>query len=238
MTVTAWNCSIITCIELFVLPRENLADASLAPVDRPSERLQANLDYRSYFFDGPNFSSRQALFNQYSGNTFNFDMTYADGTEQQHTIPLVDAPHPPPTRLSIFQDGTQISHLEIDPALDFSVRWTDFSECNEDPNGILNDVVSIMVDVCGDGKHLYKTGVPEVNPDYLTFKDKEAIVPAGTLEEGKWYWLNGEFSNVAYTSTMDSAPAVSSNMTATFLNIRTKNGPENSPCEFYINKVE
>jgi hypothetical protein len=101
----------------------------------------------------------------------------------------------------------------------------------------MNDLVNIKIDPCGEGSHLFNSGVPTMNPNYLTFKNKEVLVPAGTIEAGKWYWLNGEFSNVYHTSKIDNAPAISSYMTATYLAIRTKGGSKETYCETPISKV-
>ncbi len=224
--------------EIFVLPRDNVAHATLTPMNEPDKLLKPSLDYRSYYFEGGYFKDMQAVYEAYPDREFTFNMTYADSTKHTHNLPLPEAQEPPPTRMFVYQDGKEISPLEIDPTKDTAIKWSDFSDGKDDANGIINDLVTIVAFPCKEGKRAYMSGVPNMNAKHLTFKDKEALIPAGTLKDGEWYWLNGEFSNVAYTSMVDNAPAYTSYMTATYLAIRTKGGSETSPCEVFLTKVE
>lgn len=224
--------------EIFVLPRENLQSANFTRVGGPVDEFTSYLDYRSFFFEGGYFPSLAAMRAQYPGEDYKFEMIYADGTEHSHVVKLPDASSPPATTMSVFQEGQEKSPLEIDPNKELVVRWTDFSDGTPDSSGISKNLVTIIVNPCDEeGSKLYISGVPTLNEHHLTYQDKEATIPAGTLKPGMWHWLNGEFSNTVSASTFDGAPALSSYMTSTYLAIRTMGGPEESTCAVSLSKL-
>lgn len=216
--------------EIFVLPRENVPEANITRKNGPEDEFFDYLDYRSHFFEGGYFPNMEAIKDQYPGSEFTFNMKYADGREMSHVVNLPEAEMPPKVTFTLYQDGEEISPIEIDPDKDLSVRWSQFSEGTQDPNGIMDDLALARFDTCGPRKLVIISGVPTLNGEYLTYKDKEWIVPAGTLTPKSWFWLTGEFSRMVETSIFDGAPAISSYMTSTYLATRTIGGSDEGPC--------
>ena len=224
--------------EVFVLPFENVPEATLTREGGDADEFTDYLDYRSHFFEGGYFPTMEALREMYPGSKFTFNMKYKDGREMSHVINLEEAPMPPAVRFTLYQDDVEISPVEIDPEKDLTIRWSKFSESESDPIGIMDDIVLLRFDTCeGPKKLLYISGVPTLNGDYLTFKDKEAIIPAGTLRPKTWIWLVGEFSRMVETSIFDGAPAISSYMTSTYLATRTVGGSDEAPCLELFNRL-
>ncbi len=225
--------------EIFVLPRENVPEANLTRKGGPDDEFFDYLDYRSHFFEGGYFPNMEAIKEQYPGSEFTFNMKYADGRELRHAMNLPEAQEPPVVKFTLHQDGSEINPTEIDPDKELTVRWSKFSEETPDPNGIMDDLALVRFDTCeGQRKLATISGVPTLNGEYLTYKDKEWVVPAGTLKPKSWFWLCGEFSKIVETSVFDGAPAVSSYMTATYLATRTVGGSDETPWMDFFNRLK
>lgn len=216
--------------EIFVLPKENVPEATLTRKNGPKDEFFDYLDYRSHFFEGGYFPSMETIKEQYPGSEFTFNMKYADGREMSHTMNLPEAEIPPPVSFTLYQDGEEIDPTLIDPDKELTVKWSDFGG-KLDPNGIMDDPVLLRFDACEEPRKLiYISGVPTLNGQYLTYKDEKWVVPAETLRPGEWFWLKGEWSRNVETSIFDGAPAISSYMTATYFATRTIGGTEECPC--------
>lgn len=222
--------------EIFAYPRENLINATLTRIGDgrdPAVQFEIRQDYRSYFFEGWYFANLDHLNREVPGEEYRFDMVYDDGREMSHTVRIPAGDTPGPVKMSIFQDGTEIPFTEVDHKKPLTIRWTDFSDESDDPNGIFDDLVTISVNNCLEGSDRYRiwvSGEPTLNDPYLTYKSKEAVVPVGVLRPGEWFWLEGEFGDVVETSIFDNAPTQSTYLNSVLLDISTKDAPEQSYC--------
>ena len=220
--------------EIFVLPVENIKDASLSMAGdnrAPKEQFKTYLDYRSHFFEGGYFKDFDAMEEATGGEEYTFNIEYADGGKTSNLVRFPEGGDAPgPVKMSIHQDGKEIGFSDIDYAKDLIVRWENYSGKN-DPNGIMDDLVTIMVNRCGENRRrVYVSGVPTLNATYITHEAKEAVIPAETLEAGNWYWIAGEFSNHVHTTIADGAPALSAWMNSVMLDVATTGASEESVC--------
>ncbi len=224
--------------EIFVLPCENVPEATLTREGGNVDEFRDYLDYRSHFFEGGYFPSMEAIREKYPGTKFMFNIKYKDGREMSHIINLKYALEPPAVRFTLYQDNEEVSPVGIDPKKDLTVMWSQFSEGVSDSNGIMDDLALVRLDTCeGERKLQYISGVPTLNGEYLTFNDKEVVVPAGTLRPKSWFWCTGEFSKMVETSMFDGAPVIASYMTATYLATRTIGGSDEAPCMEFFNRL-
>ena len=221
--------------EIFTYPRENLKDATLIRIgdDRdPAVQFEIRQDYRSFFFEGWYFANLEHLNEEVPGEEYRFDMVYDDGREMSHTVNIPAGETPGPVSMSIFQDDVEVSFTDVDHTKPLTVRWTNFSEAGDDPNGIFDDFVTISVNNCGDhdAYRIWVSGEATLNDPYLTYKSKEAVIPVGVLRPGEWFWLEGEFGDVVATSMFDNAPSYSTYLNSVMLDISTKGAAETSYC--------
>ncbi len=220
--------------EIFVLPVENIKEASLSmggDPRAPKEQFITYLDYRSHFFEGGYFKDFAAMEEAVGGEEYTFEIEYTDGEKTSNMVRFPEGgKEPGPVKMSIHQDGQEIGYDDIDYTKDLIVRWENYQGQN-DPNGIVDDLVTIMVNRCGENrKRVYVSGVPTLNATYLTHEANEAIIPAETLEAGNWYWIAGEFSNHVHTTVADGAPALSAWMNSVILDVATTGASEESVC--------
>ncbi len=220
--------------EIFSLPISNLKQATFRRVGdsrSPEEQFTMYPDYRSNFFHGGRFANFEEMETAEPGEDYQFDIEHSDGRVTNQVVPIPDGERPGPITLSIYQNEQKIDFTEIDYSQDLIVRWEDFGG-KKDPNGIMDDYVTVQLDKCDPSeKRIYTSGVATLNATYLTFEANEAVIPAETMEAGKWYKMAGKFANVTHTSLIDDAPAVSSWMSYINLEIATKGAPISSTCE-------
>ena len=220
--------------EIFSLPISNLESATfkrLGDNRTPDEQFTMYPDYRSNFFHGGRYADYDEMEKKEPGEEYQFDIKHADGRTTSQMVPIPKGDRPGPVKLSIFQDGEKADYTNVDYKKDLIVRWEDFGG-EKDPNGIMDDYVTIQLDKCHDGgKRIYTSGVATLNATYLTFEAGEAVIPAETMEAGKWYKMSGKFANVTHTSLIDGAPAVSSWMSYTNLEVGTNGASGTSTCE-------
>jgi hypothetical protein len=229
--------------EVFVLPSRNLREATLTMlgggVDPAHPFEEARVDYRSFFFEGGYFADLAAMDEAAPGTDYRFDLVYEDGTERSHLISMPPGQIPSPMRMSLVQNGEPIGFTEVDPSQPLQVRWTELSAAARDPNRILDDLVTIAINDCGDRSgRIFVTGEPTLNGTYLTFEAESAWVPAETLLPGRWYWLESEFSDIVTTSLFDGAPVQAAYMNSVYLAIATEGAPEESFCALSIPRFD
>ncbi|MCC3860296.1 hypothetical protein [Pseudemcibacter aquimaris] len=220
--------------EIFSLPISNLESATFKRVgdERPAdEQFTMYPDYRSNFFHGGRYADFDEMEQKEPGEEYQFDIKHSDGRTTSQMVPIPSGERPGPVKLSIYQEDKEIGYTDIDYTKDLIVRWDGFNG-EKDPNGIMDDYVTIQLDKCHDnGKRIYTSGVATLNATYLTFEAGEAVIPAETMEKGYWYKMSGKFANVTHTSLIDNAPAVASWMSYINLEVATNGAASMSTCE-------
>jgi hypothetical protein len=96
---------------------------------------------------------------------------------------LPDAPH-----IILLQNGNSISPHLIQADLPLTVTWSTFKQGNQDPLGIVNDLVFVIMGDC-HGKRISHSGRPFENSPYLDYAATEFIIPAEQLLPENAYQL-------------------------------------------------
>lgn len=127
--------------------------------------------------------------------------------------------NPGPIEVSLFQSGTGVDPLAVDPDKDLTVRWTPFDKGSADPNGIIDDMIYVMMGDCM-GNETVHSGHAISNPDALTFRAKEITIPESRLFAGQPFQLEIEHSNMD-TGQWNGIEQIITYAATTFLDIRT-----------------
>jgi hypothetical protein len=127
---------------------------------------------------------------------------------------LPDAPH-----IILSQNGRLISPHLIRADLPLTVTWSTFEQGNQDPLGIVNDLVFVIMGDC-HGNRISHSGRPFENAPYLDYAATEFIIPAEHLLAENAYQLSVEHAIVDTTITK-GVPGIATFATTTFLDIMT-----------------
>ncbi len=126
-----------------------------------------------------------------------------------------------PEAPSIFlsQAEHSVSPDQIDPDLDLRVTWSKFAEGREDPLGIMDDLLFVIMADCR-GERIAHSGRPFENTPYLTYAANSYVIDADILNAENAYQLSVEHA-ILDTSIEHGVPAFATFATTTFLELNT-----------------
>lgn len=186
----------------------------------------------NWYFEGGHFDSLVEIDNTYPNGNFVFEIAN-DLVEINAELSLSGADGtteiPDPIAISLIQDGRAKSPTRIDPEKPLLVRWSNYSNGAPDDNGIVDDMIFVVIQNC-QGKRIVHTGLPFENADYLTFRETELAIEANTLLPGEPYAMFVEFPHVADSTVVSGVPGFASFATATYLDIQTTGDAVDSAC--------
>ena len=103
--------------------------------------------------------------------------------------------NPGPIEIILIQDNMKANSNSIDPDQDMKVLWSDFSKGAADPNGIIDDMIYVILGNCM-GDEINHSGHAISDLMALTYDKKEYIIPKEKLFSGQSYQLEVEHSNM------------------------------------------
>jgi hypothetical protein len=107
----------------------------------------------------------------------------------------------------------------IQADLPLRVTWSQFKQGNEDPLGIVNDLVFVIMGDC-QGERRSHRGRPFENTPYLDYAAVQFIIPAEQLLPENAYQLSVEHA-IIDTTIDNGVPGFATFATTTFLDIVT-----------------
>lgn len=142
--------------------------------------------------------------------------------------------NPDPIEITLIQGSIKASLSSIDPDRDVKVSWSDFSKGAADPNGIIDDMIYVILGNCM-GDEINHSGHAISDLMALTYDKKEYIIPKGTLFSGQSYQLEVEHSNMK-TDIYQSIETIVTYAATSFLDFQTtgeNNGNIDCPARPY-----
>ena len=103
--------------------------------------------------------------------------------------------NPGPIRVTLQQDGRAAKPASIDPDKDLTIAWTPFFKGAADPNGIIDDMIYVMMGDCL-GNETVHSGHAISDADALTYRASQFVIPAEKLFPGRPFQLEIEHSNM------------------------------------------
>lgn len=119
-------------------------------------------------------------------------------------LEFAERPLPPAPRISIAQGNLDCEYLR--PGVDLDVTWSEFREGRDDPNGILDDLVFVILED-SNGQRVAHSGRPFEGSRYLTHNDRVFTIDGGVLTAGSEYTLSVEHALLDDTTRIDGVPA-------------------------------
>jgi len=173
--------------------------------------------------EGGHFDSVEEVDAAYPNGTFTFDITTPTVDMRNATLSLAGPDGrtdiPDTITISFFQAGEEIPPYAIDPARDLSIGWSDYSNGRNDPNGIVDDMIFVVVADCF-GERIYHTGLP-FEGEYMRHDVREVTVRSSALEPGRSYSAFVEFPHVVDSRVVKGVPGFTSYATATYVDLHT-----------------
>ena len=221
-TVSALNYHFFA--EIFIQENGRIKQAALLTPDNPFEGIAFSDSGYALEMHGGRYPNEIELEHHYpDGNyIFRYDTPSTGLLEQPISLAnsasdssrLPDAPH-----IILSQNGRLISPHLIQADLPLTVTWSTFEQGNQDPLGIVNDLVFVIMGDC-HGNRISHSGRPFENAPFLDYAATEFIIPAEHLLAENAYQLSVEHAIVDTTITK-GVPGIATFATTTFLDIMT-----------------
>jgi len=185
------------------------------------------------FLAGKRQFSIDKLTENYPDATYLFSFDTPDGNMRDlpatFTRDAGETRNPGPIRVTLYQGDQAADPQAIDPDHDMTVRWSDFEKGSQDPRGIAEDMIYVMMGNC-HGEETVHSGHAISDAHALTYVADEFVVPAENLHPGQPFQLEIEHSNMD-TDVQRDIEVIVTYAATTFLDIRTTGADTtNSAC--------
>jgi len=190
---------------------------------------------------GKRFDNESALDHLYPDGDYVFRFDTPSGKVNGRLVRMSGAGEgtsriPPPARITLLQDGLPISPDEVDPSRDLTVRWSPFATGRSDPNGILDDLIFVVLGNC-QGEKVVHSGRPFEGTPFLTYRTKEYVLPKEKLAPGEPHQMSVEHA-VVDTTREDGIVGLATYASTTFLDFRTTGVSSGRPCPAVMPKID
>ncbi len=218
--------------EIFLKPNGSVTSASVARADSPDAAMEYVDQGDNYYMEGGHFDSRDEVDEAHPNGRYVFNLESPSvqirDLELRLEGPAGGTDIPEPVTISLWQGDSPVSPIGIDPDQDLIVRWTSYSNGSEDPRGIVDDMIFVVVADCR-GERVFHTGLP-FQGDYLKYRASEVLVERGTLHAGEPYSAFVEFPHVSDSRVEKGVPGFTSYATATYLDLHTTGTASDRSC--------
>jgi hypothetical protein len=225
--------------EIFPRSAGEVTDATLAFPGgevRPFEDLGAVLEVH-----GKRFDDEAELDHLYPNGSYLFRFSTPSGTIDGRSLRVERTGEgrsriPPPAQLTLLQGGAEISPDAVDPSRELTVRWSPFATGRADPNGIVDDLIFVVLGDCRGEKTVH-SGRPFEGTPFLTYATSEYVFPRGKLRPGEPHQMSVEHA-VVDTSRADGIVGLVTYASTTFLDFRTTGTSSGPPCPAVMPRID
>lgn len=210
-------------------------DAASATLEFPTGEIQEYRDMRLaeggdrdnlFLVSGPDrFTDAADLAARYPDGNYRVSFVTPSGDVDADLI-FQPRPLPRAPEVIVLQDGRQCESYS--PDRDLSVSWTAFELGGADPNGILDDLIFVIL-TDSEGVRVAHSGRPFEARPYLTYSNSDFTIPAAALAPEQSYTLSVEHALLDDTTEFDGVPGFTTRAVTTKRTVRTGTG-ENAGC--------
>ncbi len=165
------------------------------------------------------FTDYPALQTRYPDGRYRVSFDTPSGSVQDGILRFEDRSLPTPPRLSL-QQGTDTGLAVLSAGTDAIVHWSEFAEGRSDPNGILDDLVFVIL-TNEAGVRIAHSGRPFEGQPYLTYADRLFMIDGRVLDAGHNYVLSVEHAILDDTTRFGGVPAFTTRAVTTKLTFTT-----------------
>lgn len=225
--------------EIFVKPGSRVTEASL---EFPNGARQM-FDDLGYVLElhGGRYDSESALDRLYPNGPYRFRFQTTSGNVDGRVLRVRDTGQedsriPSPARIGLSQNGRAVGPHDVDPESDLVVTWSTFEKGRPDPEGILDDLLFVVLGDC-HGEKTVHSGRPFEGTDYLDFRAKSYTIPSAKLWPGEPHQMFVEHATVD-TSKEDGIVGLVTYAATTFLDFETTGEADRAPCPAVMPKMD
>ena len=222
--------------EIFIAAGGEVSDASVLFPPPVNERRQLEYQYSEsdeigdvMYLSGRAETDEELELNFPTG-AFRFTFSTPGGDVVDSVVSFEGGAFPTQPVIIFKQDDEAIPFDRVDADKDLTITWPPFTEGRADENGILDDLIFVAIDSCAV-EDMVHSGRPFEKDDHLTFRAKEYIVPAGTLDSGQTYSMYVEHALLPNTQEDYGMPAFATFAASTYMDFRTAGETDPSYCQ-------
>ena len=215
--------------EIFVREGGRVSNASLTFPGGPAVKVQSFEDRGQVLeLHGGRFDRQEALDQEYPTGEYRLRFQTPGGSVEGRPLRLRGSRIPEGPRITLLQDGRPVSPESVDPTKDLTVTWSEFGGARSDPNGVLDDLVFVVVGNCR-AERVVHSGRPFEGTPFLTYRTKEYTIPFGKLSPGEAHQMFVEHASVD-TSEEGGIVGLVTYASTTFLDFQTIGSPAGRSC--------
>ena len=225
--------------EIFVRDGGSVHDASLTFPDGKVEAFE-DLGFVQEVHGG-RYDAESELDASYPNGDYLFRFATGSGNVDGRVLSVRgtgqgDSRIPASPLISLRQDGAEVGPLDVRADRDLTVSWSDFASGAPDPNGIVDDLVFVVLGDCRGVKTVH-SGRPFEGTEFLTYGDRRFSIPAERLTPGEPHQLFVEHARVD-TSTEDDVVGLVTYAATTFLDIEVSGEAKGAACPSPMPKMD
>jgi predicted enzyme related to lactoylglutathione lyase len=156
---------------------------------------------------------------RYPDGDYTVSFTTPSGSVDEGVLTFQARPLPDAPIIALSQGGSNDCAV-LAPARDVTVSWQPFAGGRADPNGILDDLVFVIL-TDADGIRVAHSGRPFEGRPYLTYANESHVISADVLQPESSYTLSVEHALLDDTTRFDGVPAFTTRAVTTKREIRT-----------------
>lgn len=168
------------------------------------------------------FTSYAELQSWYPDGIYGVEFDTPSGSVADGSLEFPENGLPAAPRITLRQERKTLCGV-ADPGRDIEVSWSEFAQGGADEDGILDDLIFVILED-EPGNRVAHSGRPFEGKPYLTFADSSHVIPASALEAGRQYTLSVEHAVLNDTQRFDKVPAMTTYAVTTNLELRTAEG--------------
>lgn len=165
------------------------------------------------------FDHFDALQARYPDGRYRVSFDTPSGSVGNGELVFQRRPLPAPPEVIVSQDD-KLNCTRFAPGTDTTVRWAPFGDGRADRNGILDDLVFVIL-TDENGRRVAHSGRPFSGGRYLTYADDEFIIPGGALKPDAAYTLSVEHAVLDDTTRQSGVTAFTTRAVTTKVELRT-----------------
>ena len=228
--------------EIFVQPNGVINQSGLLTPGKPTDAIAFSDSGYALEMHGGRYAAETELENHYPDGNYIFrydtpstgpvEQTIALSNSHSNRSRIPDAP-----QIILSQGGKPVLPRMIRADMALQVSWSEFKQGDEDPLGIVNDLVFVIMGNC-HGERRSHSGRPFENKPYLDYSATQFVIPAEHLIPENAYQVSVEHA-IVDTTIANGVPGFATFATTTFLDILTLgSAPQGTACPEILNNFD
>ena len=225
--------------EIFVRDGGEVREASLAFPNGELEPFE-DLGFVQEVHGG-RYDEESELDRHYPNGAYRFRFTTGDGVRLDRTLRVRGTGEgrtriPKPPKITLLQSGRNVSPDAVDPNADLTVSFSPFESGQADPNGVVDDLIFVVLGDCRGEKTVH-SGRPFEGKPFLTYRTTDFVFSRTELRPGEPHQMFVEHATVD-TSEQDGIVGLVTYASTTFLDFETQGEAKGNPCPPVMPKMD